>query len=111
MNLQRLKLGVLVGILAFSFTVGTQVQAGNRPQIRARVVHPDGTPLANADIYVLVRSNDIDASGSGGSGGTTQTDAAGYFVEILQGDNESQFYEIGVAYQWVSRESTPLYFP
>ena len=27
-----------------------------------------------------------------------QTDAEGYFVEVLQGDNESQFYEIGVAY-------------
>ena len=108
MNLQRLKLGILVGIVAFSFTVATKVQADSPPQIRARVVHPDGTPLANADIYVLVRSNDMDASGYGGSGGTTQTDAAGYFVETLQGDNESQFYEIGVAYHGYLAKALPF---
>ena len=98
MNLQRLKLGILVGIVAFSFTVVTKVQADNRPRVRARVVFADGTPLVNADIYVVVLGRDFDASGYGGSGGTMQTDAEGYFVEVLQGDNESQSYEIGVAY-------------
>ena len=85
MNLQRLglKLGILVGIVAFSFTVGTKAQAGNRPQIRARVVHADGTPLTNADIYVMVLHKDLDATGSGASGSTMQTDAEGYFVEDL----------------------------
>ena len=110
MNLQSLslKFGILVGIVAFSFTVGTQVQAGNRPQIRARVVHADGTPLANADIYVIVRSKDMDASGYGASGGTNQTDAEGYFMEVLQRDNESQFYEIGVAYHGHLAKAPPF---
>ncbi len=112
MNLQRLslKLGILVGIVAFSFTVGTKVQAGNRPQIRARVVHADGTPLANADIYVIVRSRDMDASGYGSSGSTTQTDAAGYFVEPLQWDDESEFYVLGVAYQGYLAKAPPFIF-
>lgn len=108
MNLQRLKLGILIGIVAFSFTVGTQVLAGNRPQIRALVVHADGTPLVNADIYVLVLETNFDASGSGASGSTMQTDAEGYFVEVLQGDNASQFYEIGVAYHGYLAKAPPF---
>ena len=112
MNFQRLslKLGILVGIVAFSFTVVTKVQAGNRPQIRARVVFTDGTPLANAEIYVLILRRNLDAGGSGGSGSTMQTDAAGYFVETLNVGNKPKFYVVGVAYQRTSRESTPFYF-
>ena len=101
MNLQRLglKLGILVGIVAFSFTVVTKVQAGNRPQIRARVVFADGTPLANAEIYVLVLRRGLDAGTSGSSGSTMQTDAEGYFVETLNVGNSPKFYVVGVVYQ------------
>ena len=101
MNLRclGLKLGILVGIVVFSFTVGTKVQAGNRPQIRARVVFADGTPLVNADIYVIMLSRDMDASGYGSSGSTTQTDPEGYFVETLNVGNKPNFYVVGVAYQ------------
>ena len=100
MNLQHLglKLGILVGVVAFSFTVAINVQA-DRPQIHARVVHADGTPLANAEIYVVVLRRDLDAGGSGGSGSTMQTDAAGYFVETLNVGNSPKFYVVGVAYQ------------
>ena len=108
MNLQRLKLGILVGIVAFSFIVVIEVQADNRPRVRARVVFADGTPLVNADIYVMVLHRDFDATGSGASGSTMQTDAEGYFVEVLQGDNESQFYKIGVAYHGHLAKAPPF---
>ena len=110
MNLQRLKLGILVGIVAFSFTVGTQVQTRNRPQIRARVIFADGTPLVNRDIYVMVLRRDLDATGSGASGSTMQTDAEGYFVEDLRSDNEPRFYVIGVAYQGHFAKAPPFIF-
>lgn len=112
MNLQRLglKLGILVGIVVFSFTVVTNVQAGNRPQIHARVVHADGTPLVNADIYVLVLRRGLDASTSGHSGSTMQTDAAGYFVETLNVGNSPKFYVVGVAYQRHLAKASPFIF-
>ena len=112
MNLQRLslKLGILVGIVAFSFNVVITVQADNRPQIRARVVFADGTPLVNADIYVAMLHRTMDASGYGSSGSTMRTDSAGYFVENLQVDNESAFYVLGVAYQGHLAKSPPFIF-
>ena len=110
MNLQRLslKLGILVGIVVFSFNAVTTVKADNRPQIRARVVFADGTPLANANIYVLVLRRDLDAGGSGGSGSTIETDAEGYFVEALREDGEPQFYVLGVAYQRYLAKAPPF---
>ena len=110
MTFQRLtlNLGILIGIVAFSFAVVSKVQANNRPQVRARVVFADGTPLVNADIYVVMLDRDFDASGYGGSGGTMRTDAEGYFVEVLQGDNEAQFYEIGVAYHGHLAKALPF---
>ena len=60
MNLQSFgqKLTALAGIAVFSFTVVTKVQSDNRPQVRARVVFADGTPLVNANIHVLVADRD-----------------------------------------------------
>ena len=100
MNLQSFgqKLTALAGIVVFSFTVVTKVQSDNRPQVRARVVFADGTPLVNANIHVLVADRDFDGSGFGSSGSTLQTDAAGYFVETVDG-NDDEFYMLGVAYQ------------
>ena len=45
MNLQRLKLGILVGIVAFSFTVVIEVQADNRPRVRRESSSPTGHRL------------------------------------------------------------------
>ena len=99
MNLQsfRQKLGVFAGVIVLSLNVVTTAQTDNRPQIRARVLHADGTPLVNADIHVLVQHRDFDGSGSGSSGSTMQTDSAGYFVETLDG-NDDEFYMLGVEY-------------
>lgn len=76
-------------------TVKTDIQ----PQVRARVVFADGTPVTNTRIYARMLRRDLDGSGSGSSGSTTQTDADGYFVENLRVDNEPQFYTLGVEYQ------------
>ena len=101
MSLQcpNLTLGILVGIVVFSFTIVTKVQTDNQPQIRARVVHADGTPLVNTEIYVLVAHRDLDARGGGSSGNIRQTDAEGYFVEALRENDEDVFYVLGVAFQ------------
>ncbi len=109
MNLQRLslKLGIFAAVIVFSFNVVTAAQTNNRPQVRARVVFTDGTPLVNANIYVLVADRDFDGSGFGNSGGTTQTDSAGYFVETLDG-NDDEFYMIGVAYQGRFAKAPPF---
>ncbi|MXV74858.1 hypothetical protein F4Z99_11330 [Candidatus Poribacteria bacterium] len=109
MNLQsfRQKLGVFVGVIVLSFNVVTTAQTDNRPQVRARVVFADGTPLVNANIYVLVADRDFDGSGFGHSGGTTQTDSAGYFVETLDG-NADEFYILGVAYQGRFAKAPPF---
>ena len=100
MNLQsfRQKLGVFAGVIVFSFNVVTTVQTDNRPQVRARVVFADGTPLVNANIYVIVADSSFDGRGFGYSGGTQQTGSDGYFVATLDG-NDDGFYMVGVAYQ------------
>ena len=111
MNLQPLglRLGILAGIVVFSFTVVAEVQA-DRPQIRARVVFADGTPLVNAEIYVVVLHRDLDASGSGGWGSTMQTDADGYFVEPIRSGPEPEFYVLGVAYHGYLAKAPPFIF-
>ena len=109
MNLQclNLKLGIFVGIVVFSVNVVTKAQAYHPPQIRARVVFANGTPLVNAEIYVLVRHRDFDGSGGGASGRTVQTDADGYFVKDLQRD-EHKFYMLGIAYQGHFAKAPPF---
>ena len=102
------KLIVLAGVVVFAFNAVTKAQADTRPQIRARVVFADGTPLANENIYVLVLDRYLDASGGGGSGSTMQTDTDGYFVETLQEDNEPQFYVLGVAYHGYLAKAPPF---
>ncbi|RKU09645.1 hypothetical protein C6503_21055 [Candidatus Poribacteria bacterium] len=110
MNLQgfKQKLGVFAGVVVFFFNIVTTAQTDNRPQIRARVVYADGTPIANETIYILVLDRDLDASGGGSFGSTGQTDAEGYFVEILNVDVKPQFYVLGVAYHGHLAKAPPF---
>ena len=85
-------------------TVNTNIQ----PQVRARVVSADGTPLADANIHVAVQRKDLDGTGSGGSGSTIQTDAEGYFVEDLSVDDDPKFYVLGVEYQGLFAKAPPF---
>ena len=89
-------------------TVGTKVQADNQPQIRARVVHADGTPLVNTEIYVLLAHRDLDARGGGSSGSTMRTDAEGYFVKAFRENDEDVFYVLGIAFQGHFAKSLPF---
>ena len=84
------------------------VKTDIRPQVRARVVFADGTPVANTQIRTRMLRRDLDGSGGGGSGGTTQTDADGYFVENLRVDDEPQFYTLGVEYQGFLAKALPF---
>ena len=92
--------------MQFSLAAGTEIEnavitvkTGIRPQVRARVVYADGTPVTNAQIRTRMLRRDLDGSGSGSSGSTTQTDDDGYFVENLRVDDDPQFYTLGVEYQ------------
>ena len=101
--------------IRFSLEAGTEiknavitVKMDIRPQVRARVVFADGTPVANTQIYTRMLRKDLDGSGSGSSGGTEQTDSEGYFTEDLRVDNEPQFYVLGVEYHGLLAKTPPF---
>jgi hypothetical protein len=104
------------GRMQFSLEAGMEIEnavitvkTDIRPQVRARVVFADGTPVINAQIRTRMLRTDMDGSGGGSSSSGTQTDDNGYFVENLRMDNDPQFYTLGVE-SGTSRESTALYF-
>ena len=79
-----------------------------RPQVRARVVLADGTPVINAQIHTQLLRRTLDGSGSGSSGGGEQTDAEGYFVADLRVDNSPQFYVLGIEHQGFFAKTPPF---
>ena len=85
-------------------TVNTNIQ----PQVRARVVSANGTPLVNAHISVAVQRKDLNGNGFGESGSTRQTDAEGYFVEDLRVDDDPKFYMLGVEYHGLLAKAPPF---
>ena len=101
--------------MQFSLAAGTEIEnavitvkTGIRPQVRARVVYADGTPVSNAQIRTRMLRRDLDGSGSGSSGGGTQTDDDGYFVENLRVDDDPQFYTLGVEHQGLLAKALPF---
>ena len=76
-----------------------------RMRISGQVILPDGTPLANKDIYLTVRHRHRDtflfffkSSGGGGSSrGSVKTDAEGYFVTYSP--NREEEYMVSVKYE------------
>lgn len=85
-----------------------KVKTDIRPQVRARVVFADGTPVPNTQIRTRILRWDLDGSGSGSSGSTAQTDAEGYFVENLRVDDEPQFYTLGVEHHGLLAKAPPF---
>ena len=105
----------LFGKVRFSLEAGMEIEdvvitvnTNIPPQVRARVVSADGTPLVNTTIYVAVHRRDLDGTGYGGSSGTRQTDAEGYFVEDLRVDDDPGFYALGVEYQGLLAKALPF---
>ena len=103
------------GSMQFSLEAGMEIENAAitvktdiRPQVRARVVFADGTPVTNAQIRTRMLRRDLDGSGSGSSSGGSQTDADGYFVENLRVDDDPQFYTLGVEYQGLLAKAPPF---
>ncbi len=101
--------------IQFSLEAGTEIEnavitvkTDIRPQVRARVVFADGTPVTNAQIRVRMMRTDLDGSGGGSSSGGRQTDSEGYFVENLKGDGETQFYTLGVEHLGLFAKAPPF---
>ena len=84
------------------------VKTDIRPQVRARVVFADGTPVANTRIRTRMLRTDLDGSGGGSSSGGEQTDTDGYFVENLRVDGETQFYTLGVEHLGLFAKAPPF---
>ena len=82
-----------------------EVKVRPRMRIRGRIVFNDGSPLADTDLRISVRQEDLDGSGSGSSSGGTQTDADGTFTEYVSG---AGLYAVTVAYQDLSVTSEPF---
>ena len=98
------------GEMVFTITPGVHIQnvevkVRPRMRIRGRILFNDGSPLADADIRIAMRSEDLDGSGSGSSTGGTQTDADGTFTEYVSG---AGLYTVTVAYQDLSATSEPF---
>ena len=84
-----------------------------RMRISGRVVLPDGTPLANKQIYLKVSHRRRDtylfffSSGGGGGGGSSgrlvKTDSEGYFVSYAPDSVEE--YMVSVKYEGVSAKT------
>lgn len=85
-----------------------KVKTEIKPQIRARVVSADGTPITKAPIRIRVLRRDIDESGGGHSSMFRHTDAEGYFVEDLRVDDEPQYYKLGIEYQGYLAKTVPF---
>lgn len=85
-----------------------KVKTEIKPQIRARVVSADGTPITEAHIRIRVLRRDIDESGGGSSSRFRHTDAEGYFVENLRVDDEPQYYRLGIEYQGYLAKTVPF---
>lgn len=105
----------LFGKVRFSLEAGMEIEnvvitvyTNIPPQVRARVVSADGTPLVNTTIYVAVHRRDLDGTGYGGSSGTRQTDAEGYFVEDLRVDDDPGFYVLGVECNGLFAKALPF---
>ena len=69
-----------------------------RMRIRAKVVLEDGTPLANKEVRISIKTRDLHGDGSGSIGATLQTDAQGYFVQYVDRSKTTR-YRVSVEYK------------
>lgn len=93
----------------FSITPGTQI--GNvevtvrlRMRVRAKIVLADGTPLANTEVRINIKTRDLHGDGSGNIGATLQTDAQGYFIQYVDRGRATS-YTVSVEYNGLSATS------
>ena len=91
----------------FSITPGVHVQdveivVQRRMRIGTTIVLTDGTPLANKEVNLSIKTRNLDGHGSGGLRGLARTDARGYLERYV---NRIGFYTVSVEYNEVSTTS------
>ena len=75
-----------------------------RMRIRAKIVLADGTPLANKEVRISIKTRDLHGDGSGSIGATLQTDAQGYFIQYVDRGRATS-YTVLVEYKGFSATS------
>lgn len=96
--------GAPFGELTFSIDPGihlenVEIMTRARMRIRGQIVYAGGTPLANAQVRLEVRRQNLDESGTGSSRSDTETDYAGYFMKYVI---EPGYYTVAVEFQGLS---------
>ena len=91
----------------FSITPGVHVQnveivVQRRMRIGTTIVLTDGTPLANKEVNISIKTQNLDRHGSGGLRGLARTNARGYLERYV---NRIGFYTVSVEYNGVSAMS------
>lgn len=91
----------------FSITPGVHVQnveivVQRRMRIGTTIVLTDGTPLANKEVSLNIKTRDLEGHGSGRLWGPVRTDARGYFERYV---NRIGYYTVSVEYDGVSAMS------
>ena len=93
----------------FSITPGGQIENVEvtvrlRARVRAKVVFTDGTPLANKEVRINIKTRDLHGDRSGSIGATLQTDAQGYFIQYVDRGRTTS-YTVSVEYKELSATS------
>ena len=93
----------------FSITPGSHIENVEvtvrfRTRVRAKIVFTNGTPLANEEVRIHIKTRYLDSDGSGSIKATLQTDAQGYFVKYVDKDRAAS-YTVSVEYNGLSAMS------
>ncbi len=97
--------GILFAIKPDTHVENVEIRVRARQYIRGRIVFPDGTPLASANIQISALRRYPDRTGSGSSSSTGETDANGYFVYGL---DRTAFYTVTVDYREFTATAEPF---
>lgn len=81
-----------------------EVMVRLRMRIRAKIVFADGTPLANKEVRISIKTRDLHGDGSGSIGSTLQTDVQGYFIQYVDRGRATS-YTVSVEYKELSATS------
>lgn len=97
--------GILFAIKPDTHVENVEIRVRAHQYIRGRIVFPDGTPLASANIQISALRRYPARTGSGSSSSTGETDANGYFVYGL---DRTAFYTVTVDYQEFTATAEPF---
>ncbi len=75
-----------------------------RMRVRAKIVFADGTPLANKEVKISIKTRDLHGDGSGSIGSILQTDVQGYFIQYVDRGRATS-YTVSVEYKELSATS------